>query len=90
MFGSTVPVPEVSADVPWIRLKMFPQALLMAAILAMIGRLWMTKATSFCCCAAKLLAWPSRPKPVTSVAACAWNLCIRPAAEGDTAVNLHV
>lgn len=86
-----VSVPEVSADVPWTRLNRFPQALLIAAILAMIGRLWITKATSFLCCAARLLAWPSNPKPVTSVAAWAWNLCIRPAAgDGDGNVNEQV
>lgn len=54
----------------------------MAVILAMIGRLWITKATSLRCCIARLLACPNKPNPVTSVAAWAWNLCIKPAAAG--------
>ncbi|KAF3859902.1 hypothetical protein F7725_000157 [Dissostichus mawsoni] len=58
---------EVSADVPCTRLNRFPQALLMAAILARIGRLWMTKATSLRCCAARLLACPNSPKPAAEI-----------------------
>ena len=73
--------PEVSAECPWSRPNMLPHALLMAAILAMMGRLWMTKPTSFFWILARLLAWPSSPKPVTSVAPCALYLCIRRAAE---------
>ena len=49
----------------------------MAAILAMMGRLWITKDTSFFCIPARFLAWPRRPNPVMSVAPWALNLCIR-------------
>lgn len=73
-------IPEVSADVPCRRPNMFPQALLMAAILAITGRLWMTKLTSFFCILDKFCAWPRRPNPVTSVAPCALYLCISLAA----------
>jgi len=69
--------PDVSAECPCRRPNILPQALLTAAILAMIGRLWMTNPTSFFCIWAKLLAWPSNPNPVTSVAPCALYLCIR-------------
>lgn len=72
--------PEVSADCPCRRPNIFPHALLMAAIFAMTGRLWMTNETSFFWMEARFFAWPSRPKPVTSVAPCALNLCINLAA----------
>ena len=82
--SSSTSLPDVSAELPWSRPNMLPQALLMAAILAMMGRLWMTKPTSFFCTLARLLAWPSSPKPVTSVAPWALYLCIRRAAETGT------
>ena len=41
--------------------NMLPQALEMAAIFAMMGRLWMTKETSFFWIRAKFCAWPKSP-----------------------------
>ena len=72
--------PEVSAEVPLTRPNMEPSAFSTATILLRTGRLWMTKDTSLCCTLHRLSAWPSNPKPVTSVAA--WQLywCIRCAA----------
>lgn len=72
--------PDVSEEVPCKSPNRLPPALLIAAILEIIGRLWMTKATSFFCCWARFRAWPMIPKPVMSVAACALNLCIKAAA----------
>lgn len=57
-----------------------PSASLTAAISAMMGRLWMAKATGWAWAAARLAAWPARPNPVTSVAAWAPNSCMRRAA----------
>ena len=74
-------LPEVSAEWPCNKPNMFPHALLTAAIFAMIGKLWITKPTSFFCTRARLVAWPSNPKPVTSVAPCALYLCINLAAK---------
>ena len=79
-FWIVIHLPEVSAEWPWIRPNMLPQALLTAAIFAIIGKLWMTNPTSFFCTRAKFWAWPSRPKPVTSVAPCALYLCMSRAA----------
>lgn len=76
-------LPDVSGDVPCRSLDRLPHALLMAAILAMMGRLWMTKDTSLRCCLAKFCAWPRIPKPVMSVAACALKVCIKLAAAGE-------
>ena len=58
--------PEVSAEWPWRSWNMLPQALATAAILAMTGRLWMTKATSFFWLRARAWAWPRRPKPTNA------------------------
>jgi hypothetical protein len=68
-------LPEVSAECPCSKPNMLPQALLIDAILAMIGRLWMTKLTSFFWILARFLAWPSNPNPVISVAPWALYLC---------------
>lgn len=74
-------LPEVSGEVPWRSLDRLPHALLIAAILAMMGRLWMTNDTSLRCCLAKFCAWPRIPNPVISVAAWALKVCIKLAAE---------
>ena len=79
--GRHTDLPDVSAERPCSSPNMLPHALLTAAILAMIGRLWMTKATSSFWMLARLLAWPRMPKPVTSVAPWASYLCMRLAAE---------
>ena len=63
--------------IPWSNWNMFPQALATAAILAMTGKLWMTKETSFFWLRAKAWACPRRPNPVISVAPCALYLCIK-------------
>lgn len=60
--------PEVSAECPCNSWNMFPHAFATAAIFAITGKLWMTNETSFFWWEAKVWAWPSRPKPVTSVA----------------------
>lgn len=65
-----------------------PQALATAAILAMTGRLWITKDTSFFWCLARVCACPRSPNPVTSVAPWALYLCMRRAAVNRKTYNL--
>ena len=55
--------PDVSAEDPCNSWNIFPQAFATPAILAIIGRLWMTKETSFFWLLAKFCAWPNIPNP---------------------------
>lgn len=73
-------LPEVSGELPCSNWNILPHAFATPAILAMMGRLCMTKETSFFWFLARAWACPSNPNPVTSVAPCALYLCINLAA----------